>query len=176
MTKKSMKTGRVLLLTSLVAALAQAGAGRPQERDAGVRAEELEGMMEAYVLSKLQDSLRLGDEQFGRMVVAQKKLQDARRSYRSERGEILRQMRRALEREQAGEDELAPLLVRLDELQQGFLEQEKARYREIDAILDVRQRARYRILEAEIGRRLQQLIRDAREPAKPRDRSPLREP
>jgi hypothetical protein len=171
-----MRTGRLFLLSSLIGMIASAGARGSQERDPGVRAEELEGMMEAYVLSKLQDSLGLGDEQFGRMVVAQKKLSDARRSYRRERGEILRQMRRALDREQAGADELSPLLLKLDELQQNFLEQEKARYRDIDAILDVRQRARYRILEAEIGRRLQQLIRDARDPAKPRDRSPLRDP
>jgi hypothetical protein len=176
MEKTGMRWAGVVVLASLVAMVAPARARSSQEREPGVRAEELEGMMEAYVLSKLQDSLGLSDEQFGRMVVAQKKLSDMRRAYRRERGDILRQMRKALDREQAGADELSPLLARLDELQQGFLEQEKARYRDIDGILDVRQRARYRILEAEIGRRLQQLIRDARDPAKPRGRSPLGEP
>lgn len=154
---------------SIAALLAQlvlfcAAPAAPQEEDPRPSGEELEGMIEAYVVSKLQESLGLTDEQFGKMFVAQKKLQDARRSYRKERAGILREMRQALRRDDAGEEELSPLLSELEELRQKFLEEERARYRDIDALLDVRQRARYRILEAEIQRRLQQLIRQSREP------------
>lgn len=144
-------------------ALLLAGAVSGQD-EPGPSGEEVEGLIDAYVLSKLQDALVLSDEQFGRMVVAQKKMQDARRSYRRSRNEVLREMRQALRREAAGEAELPSLLSRLEELHQTFLEEERARYRDIDAILDVRQRARYRILEGEIQRRLQQLIRQSREP------------
>jgi hypothetical protein len=135
----------------------------PQEEpEARPSSEEVEGMVDAYIISKLQEALILSDEAFGRMVVAQKKMQETRRSYRRERNEVLREMRQALRRE-AEEEELGPLLSRLDELHQKFLEDERARYRDIDAILDVRQRARYRILEGEIQRRLQQLIRESRQ-------------
>jgi hypothetical protein len=149
-----MKVLAILLLLSAPA--------RQEEPEARPSSEEVEGMVDAYIISKLQEALILSDEAFGRMVVAQKKMQETRRSYRRERNEVLREMRQALRRE-AGEEELGPLLSRLDELQQKFLEDERARYRDIDALLDLRQRARYRILEGEIQRRLQQLIRESRQ-------------
>jgi hypothetical protein len=93
-------------------------------------------------------------------------MQDARRAYRRDRNEVLRQMRQTLRREDAGEAELSPLLLRLDEMHQRFLEEERVRYRDVDSILDIRQRARYRIFEGEVQRRLQQLIRESRR-AKP---------
>jgi hypothetical protein len=81
-----------------------------------------------------------------------------------------------LRREDASDSELEPLLSQLDELREEFESEEEQRYRDIDAILDVRQRARYRILEMEIQRRLQQLIRQGVERDRPRERSPLGEP
>lgn len=151
-----------LSILAVAASLAASGASGQEERPQQPSGEEIEGMIDAYVLSKLQDALVLSDEEFGRMVVAQKKMQDARRAYRRTRNEVLREMRQTLRRDDAGEAELSPLLGRLDELQQRFLEEERARYRDIDAVLDVRQRARYRIFEAEVQRRLQQLIRESR--------------
>lgn len=133
-----------------------------QERGVGANREEVEGMMDAYILSKLQESLDLTDEQFGRMVVAQKKLQDTRREYRRARMSVLRRLRQALRRDDAEDSELEPLLGELESLKGGFIVNEKARYADIDAILDIRQRARYRILETEIQRRLQQLMRRVR--------------
>lgn len=124
--------------------------------------EEVEGMMEAYVLSKLQDALDLTDEQFGSMVVAQKKLSDTRREYRQNRMRVLQQMRQTLQRDQAGESELQPLLDQLDSLRDEFASTEKGRYDAIDGILDIRQRARYRILEVELQRRLGQMMRQVR--------------
>lgn len=125
--------------------------------------EEVRGMMEAYIISKLQDALDLTDEQYGRMVVAQKKLTDTRREYRQNRMRVLQQMRRALQREEAGEDELNPLLRELETLRDEFAADEKKRYEAIDQILDVRQRARYRILEVELQRRLQEMMRQVRQ-------------
>lgn len=149
----------ILAFAAALGAAAASGQEEPPQQPSG---EEIEGMIDAYVLSKLQDALTLSDEEFGRMVVAQKKMQDARRAYRRARNEVIREMRQALRRDDAGEAELSPLLSRLEELQQRFLEEERARYRDVDAILDIRQRARYRIFEAEVQRRLQQLIRESR--------------
>jgi Spy/CpxP family protein refolding chaperone len=174
MTKTAIRRGAAILALLLVLGTAPPVA-LPQEEEGRPSADELSGMVDAYVLSKLQDALGLSDEQFGRMVVAQKKLQDARRSHRRERMEVLRQMRQSLRRDDAGEEELLPLLTRHEELRDRFAQEEKERYRDIDAILDVRQRARYRILEAEIERRLQQLIRQSGE-RRERPRSPFRDP
>jgi hypothetical protein len=134
--------------------------------------KELEGMMDAYILSKLQDALGLSDEAYGRMVVAQKKLQDLRRDYRRTRMEVLRQIRQDLGRDTAGEEELQPLLDELERVRSEFVSEEQARYRAIDELLDVRQRARYRILETEIQRRLGQLIGQVRRPNVPKRRQP----
>ena len=153
-----------VLLVSITVPLAWAieTATQNQRRNQQPNRDEVEGMMEAYILSKLQDSLDLTDEQFGTMVVAQKKLSDARREYRQNRMRVLQQMRRTLQREQAGEDELRPLLSQLAGLQDEFIVNEKSRYADIDAILDVRQQARYRILEVELQRRLAEMLRQVR--------------
>ena len=132
--------------------------------------EELEGMMDAYILSKLQDALGLNDEQYGRIVVAQKKLQDLRRDYRRTRMEVLRQMRQALGRDAVGEEQLRPLLDELARVRSEFTSEEQARYQAIDEVLDIRQRVRYRILETEIQRRLGQLMRQVRRSNEPERR------
>lgn len=150
------------LVLSSVFALASGSAAQNRDRNPQPNRQEVEGMMEAYVLSKLQDSLDLTDEQFGSMVVAQKKLSDTRRGYRRDRMQVLRQMRQTLQREQAGESELQPLLSQLDTLRDGFAANEKSRYAAIDDILDIRQRARYRILEVELQRRLGEMMRQVR--------------
>ena len=164
--RSSKAIGLVLILLAASGVNIHA-AQQARERDRPARPErpnrdEVEGMMEAYILSKLQDSLDLTDEQFGRMVVAQKKLQDTRREYRRSRSGVLRRLRQTLHREEAPDEEIERLLSELETLRDGFYEDEKARYADIDAILDVRQRARYRILEVEIQRRLQQLMRRVR--------------
>ena len=145
-----------------VFAIATGSTAQNRERNPQPNRQEVEGMMEAYILSKLQDALDLTDEQFGSMVVAQKKLSDTRREYRRDRMQILRQMRQTLQREQAGESELQPLLSQLDTLRDDFASNEKSRYAAIDSILDIRQRARYRVLEVEIQRRLAEMMRQVR--------------
>jgi len=137
------------------------------------RAADVQGMMDAYVLSKLQDALELSDDQFGSLVVAQKKLQDRRREYRQDRMAVLRQMRQALRLEDSGESELRPLLNELDELRSDFTADETNRYGAIDDILDVRQQARYRVLEVELQRRLNEMMREVRGAREDRRRQPF---
>ena len=150
------------LVVLSVFAMATDSIAQNRERNPQPNRQEVEGMMEAYILSKLQDSLDLTDEQFGSMVVAQKKLSDTRREYRRDRMQVLRRMRETLQREQSGESELQPLLSQLDTLRDDFASAEKSRYAAIDTILDIRQRARYRILEVELQRRLTEMMRQVR--------------
>ncbi len=156
MVKKWWWTGLLLIVSVSVAG------GSGQQRPSEPNRADVEGMMEAYVISKLQESLDLSDEQFGNLVVAQKKLQDSRRDYRRERTGVLRKMRQTLRFEQAAEAELQPLLTQLDSLRDDFAVDEKHRYQAIDDILDIRQRARYRVLEVELQRRLTEMMRQVR--------------
>lgn len=146
--------------------MTSASTQEPAGRRAGQA--DVEGLMEAYVISKLQDALELTDEQFAQMVVAQKRISEHRWDYRRERATVLQQMREELQSTDGREERLASLLARLDELQRGFEDQEREHYRAIDAILDIRQRARYRVLEQEIQRRFQQIAREIRERRNPR--------
>jgi len=120
-TEGSRDLGALALVLSSVLAMVSGSTAQNRDRNPRPNREpnrqpnrqEVEGMMEAYILSKLQDSLDLTDEQFGSMVVAQTKLSDTRRAYRRDRMQVLRQMRQTLKREQAGESELQPLLSQL---------------------------------------------------------------
>jgi uncharacterized membrane protein YgaE (UPF0421/DUF939 family) len=141
-----------------------------RERRAG--GQDVEGLMEAYVISKLQEALDLTDDQFAKMIVAQKKLSEHRRNYRRDRNATLQQMRQALRTAESRDDRLESLLNELEERQTIFENQQRAGYEAIDAILDIRQRARYRILEQEIQRRFQQMIREVRGRQNPREPRP----
>jgi hypothetical protein len=124
--------------------------------------QDVEGLMEAYVISKLQEALELSDQQFAEMVVVQKKMSEHRRNFRRERQEALGQLREILRSPNGPDDEIASLLKRLYDLQEKHNSQQRADYEAVDKILDVRQRARYRLLEQEIQARFQQMVREIR--------------
>lgn len=125
--------------------------------------EEVQGMMDAYIISKLQEALQLTDDQYARMIVAQKKLQEHRREHQRRRMEILRELQRTVSAPDPSDGEITPLLEKLQKNQLDFQTEQQADYKAIDAILSVKQRARHRLLEVEIERRLQELVREIRQ-------------
>jgi Spy/CpxP family protein refolding chaperone len=152
----------------LVVSTATAAASFQETRPRRSPRQDVEGLMEAYVISKLQEALELSDQQFAEMVVAQKKMSEHRRNFRREREKVLEQLRRLLGSPDGRDDEIAPLLKRLDDLQEELNSQQRGDYEAIDKILDVRQRARYRLLEQEIQGRFQQMVREIRRRQNPR--------
>ncbi len=134
----------------------------PRRGQSPANREEVEGLMDAYVISKLQTALELDDEQFAKMVVAQKKLQEHRRTNRRQRMETLAKLRRNMEGPDLDDRQIAELLERLQQIQAEFDEQQRADYQVIDGILTLHQRARYRLLEVELDRRMQELFRQIR--------------
>jgi hypothetical protein len=141
---------------------------RLTERKAGQ--QDVEGLMNAYVISKLQESLDLSDGQFAEMVLLQKKKGEKRRNYRLERRRTLQQMRQVLQGSDSQEEQLTLLLKQLEELQSEFEASQRADYQAIDQVLDVRQRARYRLLELEIEMRFLQMVREVRGRRRPQER------
>ncbi len=91
----------------------QEGARRPNR-------EELAGMLEAYIISKLQEALQLNDEQYAKVIVAQKRLNEHRREHQRQRREALQQLQRAVGAVEASDEEIARLLERLDQLRADF--------------------------------------------------------
>lgn len=154
-----------VLVALLVAAVAPAEdaskPGKAAREEARARREEAFRIVDAYVVSNLQDSLGLSDEQYVRVLPLVTKLQSDRRDYFLGRGRMIREMRRLLH---AGGSEAA-LVEKLGELKR--LESEGlARTRSdsdaLDAALTPLQQAKFRLLEVEVERRMRELTGRAR--------------
>ncbi len=167
MTARSLRRALVAIaLPALVSALPAAAQlppeDSPEDRPPRPRREELHGMLDAYVISKLQEALRLSDEQYARVIVAQKKLDEQRRDYHRDGRELLQRLRQALAADKPSEAELSRLLERLDALRSEFEARQKAAHAALDALLTVEQRARYRLFMVEIEGRMQEMMREVR--------------
>jgi hypothetical protein len=150
----------VLVLGGGVAhALAQENApavtGRPAR-------DEAFKMVDAYVLSNLQESLGLDDEQFAKAVPLVKRLQGERRTYFLERTRTVREMRRLLRRGGATEAQVLDRLNRLKALDAEGPVQIRKNFDALDALLTPVQQAKYRILEVEVEQRMRELMSRAR--------------
>jgi Spy/CpxP family protein refolding chaperone len=157
-------TGRMLLTIVLVGAfgaraLAQeeppAGSDRPGR-------EEAFRMVDAYVVSNLQESLGLTDEQFARAIPLVKKVQTERRQYYLERTRTLREMRHLLRRGGAPEGQVLDLLKQLKALDAEGPTRTRESLAALDAVLTPLQQAKYRVLETEVEQRMRALMNRVR--------------
>ena len=147
------------------AALAQeeepAGAGSP------VR-EEAFRMVDAYLVSNLQESLGLTDEQFAKAIPLVKRLQSERRQYLLERTRTVREMRRLLQRGGATETQVLDLLKQVKALDAEGPLRTRRNLDALDAMLSPLQQAKYRVLELEVEQRMRELMNRVRPRAQPR--------
>src|SRR5215211_4333210 len=76
------------------------GRGRipPPVAEEGVSLAEIQRLFDAYVVRQAQQQLQLTDEQFPQFLARVKALQDARRRGQLQRGRLLQEMRRRLEK------------------------------------------------------------------------------
>jgi hypothetical protein len=133
----------------------EAGADRPP------RAEAFK-MVDAYVVSNLQESLGLTDEQFAKAIPLVKRLQTERREYLLERTRKVREMRRLLRQGGATEAQVLVLLRELKALDADGPGATLRNLEALDAVLTPVQQAKYRVLELEVEQRMRELVRRAR--------------
>jgi Spy/CpxP family protein refolding chaperone len=149
-----------MLLALLVASGAHAqdeaapGADRPR------RAEAFK-MVDAYVMSNLQESLSLTDEQYAKAVPIVQKLQAERRGFLLERSRKLREMRRLLKQGGASEAQVVELLREVKALDAEGPAAARRNLEALDALLTPVQQAKYRVLELEVEQRMRDLVRRA---------------
>ena len=127
-------------------------------QDLEPRREELFKMIDAYVVSNLQESLALSDEQFVKILPLVKKAQSDRRSYALGRASVLGEMRRLLESGTATDARLGELLR---DLKSREAEEPAVRRRTADALdaqLTPVQQAKLRVLETRVEQRLRELV------------------
>jgi hypothetical protein len=141
-------------------ALAAQAAQATQE--AGTDPAELARLFDAYTVMQAQEALGLDDARFGPFVTRLRALQDLRRRHVREKALAMRELRQLLQRN--GPD--ATLREKLDALTRlettARADEQKARDA-IDELLDVRQRARLRLLEQQLELRKLELVGRARQ-------------
>jgi hypothetical protein len=133
----------------------------PQLRDETFR------LMDAYLISNLQESVGLTDEQFARALPLVKKLQADRRDLARRRMQSLRTLRKSLVSGTATESSVSELLK---DLKNASTDERAATLRNteaLDAVLTPLQQAKFRVFEAEVDVRLKHLL--ARSQDKDRD-------
>jgi len=127
-------------------------------------------LMDAYLISNLQESVGLTDEQFAKALPLVKKLQSDRRDFARRRMQALRTLRKTLVSGAATEASVADLLK---EVKNASAEERAATVRNTDALdaaLSPLQQAKFRVFEAEVDVRLRHLLARSQD----KDRSPGR--
>lgn len=170
-----MNTIRTVALTACLAALlpglatAQDGAGAQDRGRAGGKAPglspaEVLNMLDAYALVQAENALQLKDGQYGEFVARLKRLQDTRRRNLVARNRMIQELRR-LTGPQAGTADENTIRERLKALTdhdaRSNAELTRA-YAALDAVLDLRQQARFRVFEETLERRKIDLLMRAR--------------
>lgn len=156
-----------LLLAAVDTAEAQArrlrvqAAAQARADGAGADPAELARLFDAYTVMQAQDVLGLDEARFGPFVTRLRALQELRRRHLRERAVVMREMRQLLQT--PGND--AALKEKLDGLArlEATTRADEQRAREaVDEILDIRQRARFRLLEQQLELRKLELVNRAR--------------
>jgi hypothetical protein len=150
---------RGLSLAVVVAASAAAQEDAPAARNPR---EEAFRMVDAYVVSNMQESLGLSDEQFAKSIPLVKKLQRDRRDYQLERGRLMREMRRLLRQGGAVEPRVTELLKQAKALEAEGPERTRRDLEALDALFTEVQQAKYRVLESDVEQRMRELLNRAR--------------
>lgn len=151
---------------SVAAAGAQPPPGRPLDQMGDELAPgELQRLFDAYAILQAQETLGLNDAQFGQFLPRLRAVQQARRQGQVGRNRMLNQLNRLTSpraAEALDEAKVRDLLKALaDHDLQAAANLAKA-YEGIDQVLDVRQRARFRVFEEQMERRKFDLMMRAR--------------
>jgi hypothetical protein len=166
------------LIASLLAgvpalAMAQAQAQPPDASAAGnMTPAEIQKLFDAYIVVESQRVLELNDTQYPQFIARLRTLQETRRRSQQERVQMMGRLQRlTAPRAPAAEaGVLEGILKGLQELESRTAAEMRKAYNELDQVLDVRQQARFRVLEEQVERRKIELLMRARQQNRPRQK------
>jgi hypothetical protein len=159
---------RTVPLALSVALLSTSAAAQPPPADAAdLRPAEVQRLFDAYLVMEAQQTLGLSDTQYPNFLTRLRALQDTRRRHLQARAQLLGELARmTAPRAATDEPAIRERLTLLHELEsRGAAESRKA-YSELDAVLEPRQQARFRVFEEQIERRKLELMLRARQTAR----------
>lgn len=115
-------------------------------------------MIDAYIVSNLQESLDLTDDQFVKLLPLVKRLQSDRRDVLQRRQRALMELRRELASGGATEARVTELLRQIKTAEAEEPALLKKDRDAIDAVLSPIQQAKFRVLEVEVERKIRELM------------------
>lgn len=178
-----MRKALAILSVVIIGAASAAAQGVPQRQERqgreaqlgpgvfanpGVTPAEIQRMFDAYALIQAQDQLRLNDEQYSRLLVRFKSLQDVRRHALQEHTRLVAELRRLLMQRQPDEARLKDRMQELQDIDSRAIADVKKAHDGIDQVLDVTQQAGFRVFEEQMERRKIELITRARQANRPK--------
>lgn len=157
--------GVAVCLLASAAASGQELPAEPGGRMVEVRPAQVQQLFDAMLVMQAQDALSLSESQYAQFLTRLRVLQDTRRRNQQERNRLIGELQRLTNpRNPRGADEdIKQRLTALADLEaRGAVEVRRA-YDALDEVLDVRQQARFRVLEEQIERRKLELVSRARQ-------------
>jgi len=130
---------------------------------------EIQKLFDAYIVVEAQRALELSDTQYPQFIAKLRLLQDARRRNQQERMQLMQRLQRMTAPRAPAVDTAAieGVLKNLQDLESRSATDMRKAFDELDQVLDVRQRARFRVLEEQVERRKIELLMRARQQNRP---------
>lgn len=146
-------------------ALAQGSSRPPIDTPADLSPAEIQRLFDAMLVADAQQALALSDQQYPEFITRLRALQGARRANQLQRVKLMAELQRLSNpRGPAGDEAtLKDRLLALQELESRSAAELRRAYNQIDEVLDVRQQARFRVLEEQVERRKLELLMRARQ-------------
>lgn len=160
----------VLILLAGLASVAAAQDPPAAPDGANMTPAEIQKLFDAYIVVESQRALDLNDTQYPQFIAKLRTLQDTRRRNQQERAQLMGRLQRMTAPRAAAADTsaLEGILKSLQELESRNAAELRKAYNELDQVLDVRQQARFRVLEEQVERRKIELLMRARQQNRPR--------
>ena len=159
----------VALLSSAAFAQAPTPQPGPAPDAADLRPGEIQRLFDAYLVMEAQQALGLSDTQYPNFLTRLRGLQDVRRKHLVARAALLGELQRMTSSRAARPAEdgvIRERLAALQELESRHAAESRKAYTDLDALLDPRQQARFRVFEDQIERRKLELMLRARQNAR----------
>jgi hypothetical protein len=125
---------------------------------------EVQRLFDAYTIMQAEEALKLSESQYQQFLTRLKTLQEVRRRHQSARNQIVLALQRMVgpKAESFDEIQVKDRLRALAELDARTATELRDAYDALDQVLDVRQQARFRVLEEQLERRKFDLLARAR--------------
>lgn len=128
--------------------------GRANDALPGLRADEVQQIVDGWEIATAEKTLQLNDQQYVPFIQQLRKLQNGRRQQFMQRRRMLMSLQQTLNQQPPADDAAIDAKVKQFDDQERKLQQElQTLHAAIDAVLTPRQRLRFRVLQEQMERR-----------------------